>query len=507
MSVRDFYQTLTAAALLGTERQAAPPAKGTALEGLLGEASSREETLLNAAATASLYLKAGWQAPQSAHPLPEPSAPDKNAELTEAQAICFTAVMAQDGGHRDLMPELFRRMAQAKVRPPRGWVHRVIEEGRQNPDLCPDALQIMDERGRWAAQFLESGAWVTPSALPENLWDEGNLAERAAFLLELRSREPGRARGLLQESWAGEGHEAKAKLLETFETGLSLEDEDFLETCLDDKRKEVRQTAADLLNKLPGSKLVRRMTERVKPFLTYKPRGMLGLKKPTLEITLPEKFEKGWARDGLEQKSVPYSMGEKAWWLGQMIGRVPPSVWGNAGEVYKAADKDWKNLVYEGLLEAIGRFRDGKAAGELIGVLDLANAWLERLIPLLPPERIAALTLQQLKTSEPLIQGKPAVTLLGLLPEPWNEEIQAQVLARFRGSLEAWSKATWYASNFLGSFALNVPLEMTERLEKLISQLPGPPAQNPDHPLFEAMNGFLAKLEFRRKMAEAFGQG
>lgn len=506
MSVSEFYKTLVSAALLGTERQTLPSAQGTVLGPLLPEAENREEALLNAAALASLYLGAGWQAPPSPHPVPQPAPADQNLEPSSAQMQCFIKVLRKDGGHHDLMPELFRYMAKTQVRPIRGWVFSVIHAGHNRPELRPDALTIMDERGRWAAKFLEYGAWVTPSALPESLWDEGNLAERAAFLRELRGRDPGRARELLQESWAGEATDSRATLLEALEVGLSLEDEDFLETCLDDKRKEVRKSASDLLNKLPESKLVARMVERVKPLLTYKPGGVLGLKKASLEVRLPEKFEKDWARDSIEQKNVPYGIGEKAWWLQQMVGRVPPSTWGNVGEIYKAADKDWKELLYDGLLEAIERFRDSKAAGELLESFDLANTRLNRLVPLLAPERIAELTLQQLKLPEPLVEDKTAVILLGFLPEPWSETIQTQLLLRFKGSLEEWSKATYYASAFLRDFALKVPLELGERLEKLIIQLPGQPAKNPEHPLFEVFKEFLAKLEFRRKLARAFAE-
>ena len=44
-----------------------------------------------------------------------------------------------------------------------------------------------------------------------------------------------------------------------------MDDEPFLESALDDRSREVRQQAADLLTRLPDSRLALRMAERAGP--------------------------------------------------------------------------------------------------------------------------------------------------------------------------------------------------------------------------------------------------
>ena len=50
----------------------------------------------------------------------------------------------------------------------------------------------------------------------------------------------------------------RASLLAVLAPGLSLDDEEFLETALDDRAGEVREVARQLLSRLPGSAFRRR---------------------------------------------------------------------------------------------------------------------------------------------------------------------------------------------------------------------------------------------------------
>ena len=98
---------------------------------------------------------------------------------------------------------------------------------------------------------------------------------------------------------------------------MSLDDETFLEAALDDRRKEVRGAAADLLARLPESALRRRALERALPLLKFKSNK---LRRKTIEVTLPEACDKAMQRDGVEPKPGFRGVGEKAWWLQQMLG-------------------------------------------------------------------------------------------------------------------------------------------------------------------------------------------
>ncbi len=501
MSVSTHWKNLTSVALLGTERQNLPSSQGTALEGLLTEGSSKEETLLDAAATASLYLRLGWQPTQEQLEF-APSPTDTLPVLSKEMHECFVDIMRQDSSHTALRAELFQLMSRVKVRPERGWVYRVLEEAKKNPELRADALKIIGERGRWLAKFIPFGEWVLPSELSENLWDEGKLNERVAFLKQLRGTDTAKARALLEESWHGEASEARADLLGALEINLSLDDEPFLESCLEDKKKDVRKTAAMLLNSLADSKLVQRMTERAKRFVTYKPAGMLGLKKAQIEITLPETFEKDWAKDGLEQKSVPYGMGEKAWWLRQMLERVPPSIWGEPKLLLNAMGKEWAEMLRQAW----------RTASLTFGEVSWAKYYLEHyqddsMMYLLPSEDVQALLLERLSQMQgPIISSDLLWILVTTLPKPWSPSLEEALLKRVNLSLLNWSKIQntypWQERNSLQVFGQTLPVSLLYAIPKGLEEK----YQAPDHPLHDAFREMLTTLELRANMHSLFGE-
>src|SRR5512139_368419 len=99
------------------------------------------------------------------------------------------------------------------------------------------------------------------------VWETGTRGGRVAYLVRLRRADPAAARFALRQTWAKEPAPERTAFLATFEQGLSLEDEPFLESALDDRAKDVRALAADLLARLPGSAYARRMAERARACL------------------------------------------------------------------------------------------------------------------------------------------------------------------------------------------------------------------------------------------------
>ncbi len=498
MSVSAYWKNLVSVALLGTERQNVPAPQGTVLDGLLKEGNSKEETLLDAAAMTSLYLRSGWQAVQGQASMLDTASADTLPTLSKEMQECFIEIMRPDSSHAALKPELFRLMAAAKVKPERGWVHKILEEARRNPALRADALNIIDERGRWLVKFILVGDWVVPSVLSDSLWDEGKLNERVAYLKQLRETDAAKARALLEESWNGEASEARADLLSALEVHLSLDDESFLEHALEDKKKDVRKTAASLLNSLPDSKLVQRMTERAKRFVIHKPAGMLGLKKAELEITLPETFEKDWAKDGIEQKSVPYGMGEKAWWLKQILERVPPNIWGEP-KIISSVSKEWQQLFRDACRSATLTFRD----------LSWARHFLpdEAMMNLLPLEEKQSYVMNQISSMQGSIKvGDSLWQSLMNLPQPWSAELEAALLKRVQLSLLNWSKIQqayhWQEQQSLITFGFTLPVSVLYGIPNAIVEK----YKTPENPLREAFEQMLTTLELRAKMHSVFSR-
>jgi hypothetical protein len=90
----------------------------------------------------------------------------------------------------------------------------------------------------------------------------GGRGQRLTYLERLRDVDPDAARAALRGTWMSEPAPDRAAFLATFERGLGPADEEFLEGALADRAKDVRQVAAGLLARLPGSAYGRRVAER-----------------------------------------------------------------------------------------------------------------------------------------------------------------------------------------------------------------------------------------------------
>ena len=153
---------------------------------------------------------------------------------------------------------------------------------------------------------------------------------------------------------------------------MSDADEPFLERALDDRSKEVRQDATELLATLPGSAFVARMTARAAGLLHFKKGGLLS--RNVLEVTLPEEPDAAGLRDGLDPKG-PHgqrTFGEKAALLVQTLAAVPLSHWTTAfrqtpGALIQALKKnDFAQAVVTGWTLATLRQRDPAWAEALL---------------------------------------------------------------------------------------------------------------------------------------------
>jgi len=204
----------------------------------------------------------------------------------------------------DHVPPRERRGAGAVLGPAAVWL------AARHPDWMVDApsMELSDQR-----------------------WKEGSLRERLADLELARRVDRVRSRAWLLTTWEQDPPDAREAFLDALLPTVEPADEKFLEQALDDKRKAVRQSAAEGLSRLPGSAHARRNLERLGDLLQLSAEkgGLLGLgRKRKLSIELPTAPDKAAQRDGIEPK-VPASLklGERAWWLVQMVARVPPRHW------------------------------------------------------------------------------------------------------------------------------------------------------------------------------------
>ena len=337
---------LTMQALLGTDKRPpelpaddSEPGRLTQAIAATRDGSENAEALrlLRAAGVQAVCGLAGYRPPRADSALPEPCPPEPRASVDKAAVIDVLRQVLSSGSDR-MRLEAFRLMLGAgKVLPP-ALLPQALELGRRTPSLRGPIALIAGERGRWLGG--RNAAWNLFATNAENelapeVWDNGTLMQREAYLKSLRAQDPAKARERFETASASFDARERAAFTGCLGEGLSAADEAFLETLLEkDRSKEVRQAAASLLVRLPESGYVRRMGERLAACIVVPEArgGLIGriasaFSAPLPAVEPPESFDPEWKKDLLEEKKPQYEeFGPRAWWLYQ-IGRCVPLAW------------------------------------------------------------------------------------------------------------------------------------------------------------------------------------
>ncbi|HET9224837.1 MAG TPA: DUF5691 domain-containing protein, partial [Roseiflexaceae bacterium] len=452
----NIWNDILSAAIIGVERRPFQMPRG---DGTLGallariDPADREGALLAAAGMVALYRQSG-RLPASLTAPGVPVCPPDERRACGPRATQRLATLL-DGNQRALLPEWLTALDAASRRVADAMLPDLLELGRRQSGLREAILPVLGRRGRWLA--AQNPDWSYASAEvrglraesdPETLspqasalrpeWETGSPAVRLALLREVRGAAPALARELVAATWASEKADDRAAFVEVYTIGLSVDDEPFLESALDDRSKEVRRAAAGLLARLPNSRLAARMLERVEPLLAWvageKPR-LLGLRagQPArIEVTLPAICDKAMIRDGVEPKPPAdrKGLGEKAWWLFQMLSAVPPASWSRKWSVapadllVAAAAGEWNELLLDGWAAATLTFNDTAWAESLLRV----QPRHAELLGALPVERQEALLLQILRADCTPLHQHPVLGLLQQTRHIWSAELTRAVL-------------------------------------------------------------------------------
>ncbi len=436
------WRDLLKLTLLGTDRHP-EPLRGEGRLGIVLEAiypaaappADREKAALHAAAVLASYRSCGRKPQLRQVPLPAEAAPEHQPPVNAA-AGRHLAFMLAEGRYREVLPEWLAAVAATGKRVAEGLLPDLLDAGRQDRQIRPAVIRVAGNRGRWLAGLHESWSYALAAhagtGADDPAWEEGNFAARVLYLKELRAVDPVRALALVGAAWQSEGAGERAQLLQTLETGLTMDDEPFLEACLDDRSREVRRTAAALLAAMGDSRFSLRMAARLAASVSVKTRSgllTLGKRQCSLDITLPQQWCPDFDRDGLVQKP-PAGKGEKAWWLEQIVAAVPPSWWTrqwgiSPGELLAGvAGSEWEDLFFSAWSLAARRHRDGAWAEALLEKrLDDPHLW-----EALPGERREHLVRQLLPRAA---KNPEILQLLPRVPAPWSSGLT-------RAAAEAW---------------------------------------------------------------------
>ncbi|MEV0662864.1 DUF5691 domain-containing protein [Actinomadura luteofluorescens] len=439
------------AALLGTERRD-PPALAEAPGGGRDGGGDKAGRLLDQAALLAVRRRAG-QAPSGTPAEPVALAPVEDVPAV-ARAAAARLRRILGGEQIRVLPEWLDAAAARGLRVPAQSLPDLLERGRSDRMLRPSIARACGRRGVWLA--LQNTDWAylvgsgdDPGGGPE-VWETGTRNRRVAYLTMLRETEPGRARELLQGTWAKEPAPDRAAFVATFAHGLSLDDEEFLEAALGDRGMDVRQLASDLLARMPGSAYGERMAERARACLTTEERTVRGRRQTWIRVEPPHAHDEDMARDGVPfhptgsfaPRGGGAPVGTRAAWLREILARTPLSTWTELFGLppmevvcLPVSDSEGRDVHIGWARAALGQHDTGWARALLRGgvMVDEPEA-LADLLPVLPgPERDpAAADLIR------WVEGRPdLLRVLERVPGPWAGPLAAAVVGTLSASAES----------------------------------------------------------------------
>lgn len=427
---------LASAALLGTARR--PPPTG-ALTSAVAAAVDRLDNdpalvLLESAALDTAFARGGVL-PDHAE-LPEPADDDPRALLPRAAAERLTQLL-RDRSH--FLPEWLGAAAPSDYRAPDVLCAQLLDFAAGHADVREPLLRLAGTRGRWLAE--RNPAWhslirygtAAPEASSDDAWRFGQPAERTAWLAALRYRDPSAARAVLDSAWESETGPLKAELLAVLKDGIGAADEPLLESALDDRRGDVRRTAAGLLRLLPDSAFSRRMTERAEAWIRIGRRAL----HAQVSVEIPDELDAAALRDGITDRAGEFGYrwagapDVTAGRLRHLVAATPLAHWEAVLHSPQRAtgagiDDRFRQPMFDGWVDATLAERDPRWARALFdaGVpSDLAMLRRRELFGLLPPADRSRHVLR--------LDGAWLSEIEALLPalgHPWPEPVARHVL-------------------------------------------------------------------------------
>lgn len=378
------WQEIHDAALVGIERRAfEAPAAGGKAGALIDQLRSAdpEATLLGAAAILTMQRRTGMLPAHVALPECVPAEAEDQPLCSHRSAQHLARML--HGEFAEVLPEWLDAAGRAGKCVPADLLPQLLSLGDRKPALQAGITPVIGQRGRWLAAFGSDWNYAIQSGASSN-WEMLNHPARVLYLKQLRSSDPAAARALLEATWASERADERAELLEALKVGLNIADEPFLESALDDRSRKVWAVAVDLLARLPASGLVQRMIERMRPLVTIKQ----SLLQRQIDISLPEVVNEQTVRDGvIRAKPSGRQIGERQWWLVQMIQLVPPGWW---CDEFKLSPKDlvalivkseWEALLAEGWIAAVKHYPSLEWCEALLSAFPTQHAFLADVPP------------------------------------------------------------------------------------------------------------------------------
>ncbi|MEU4241212.1 DUF5691 domain-containing protein [Actinoplanes sp. NPDC026619] len=480
------------------EPELPPDLLATALVGLARRPWPGDSTLLETAAIALTRRRAGVTPALSGHvPIP-PAPPETTPPLPAVAGHRLVRILGEGvPGGAQLAQELLAQWLSAAAarggHVPPVVLPALLDAGRRNSIIRPALAQVAGRRGAWLAGMRGDWRWLRDEtvAAPASaaVWETGTVGERLGYLTELRRADPAAARELLAQTWAQESSEDRARFIAALGTGLSVDDDPFLEQALDDRRKEVRESALDLLRTLPGSALGARTAQRAQAAVRVEQRRLV--------VTPPDDLDTGMRRDGVAATPAR-GLGVSAWLLEEILAGAPLSIWSDPATMLRAVrGSDWEAALLHGWAKAAVQQDDAAWAtvllAEAAGVLRESVRWDLHLV--LPPDELGRLAADALRREDGM-----AHRLLAIHPGNWPEELSVAVFETIAHRARN-DRHTWQLGELCRSAAVAMPPSYAEAVGRLALQLDQEPA---DQSRVRPVADLARTLTFRHEMFQEF---
>jgi hypothetical protein len=500
------WKDLVKIALIGTDR--GRPASETVdflrNQGI-DQDSSPSRQILEGAAIIHHLQKAGFALVAFEDALPEP-VEEKDEQICNPKSSHHLKLILS-GAFEPALDEFVEHLtANKKCLPPES-LPALLNECLINPGLWLRIRPALGARGLWLMPLHPE--WSSLESRPDlNNWDTGTQKERLEILSFLRKEEPAKAVELLRKTWGEDSPADRQAFLSALEEGMSIEDEPFLEECLLDRRKEVRQLAARLLARIGNSGLVDRLWDWLADYLSLDPEGKI-------EMKLPEELPEPLKRAGIEPSTKSsFQGGMKAGWVHQVIARIPPARWVREWEKEPREvlnlfhNHHWAGLLENAVTEAALFHEDVDWAAAIIRHwmrTDERRAWSgpsgKKLMLQLSDQAFNGIVLSWIEHNDQLIEeNSVAGQLLTLASHRWEDRLAILVVKGFQNWMDGarsyhWN--VWHYTRILKAAAYLCSPALIDSLK------PGWPYKSPIWPRWQTeVERFMDVLQFRKKMIE-----
>lgn len=474
-------------ALMGTERQKLPPFKegGVLATGLVRICRNSAETaLLDSAALIRQHAHGGkFPLPSLSAPrvCPDESLPTCGHELAQSIRSLF---IKDSNPPTKLLLEVLERMARARHRVPHDLIPDLLNAAAHDGALRVALMPVLGERGNWLARQVGRWKFAVGSSLDTRDWETETLANRLLMLKRLRVHQPEKSREWIESTWREDPADARAEFIRAMALNLSLEDEQLLETALDDRSQKVRESAAELLGRLADSKFAARMGEWASRFLRIERKDS----KVDLSVELPHEFAPEWKREGVPEKTG--NAYAKAYWLTILLTRTPPRFWSNKfsitpEEIIQAVrGTEFEKSLREGFIAATLNYRDADWAKVILDSAE-RRKWEAidyKLLAILPVGEREKRILARIKSyPEPFKSSNEITEIMWKMPGPPSKHLSRAIFDYFLPK------------------SITIPPERTFTVVRFLSFA----AQHGDPCVYEDALNVSTKLDFNHVDAES----